>query len=243
MKTKAFHRSVGSWIGVAALAAAFLQKPSFLLLAGTFAVYMVIALTVTVGYHRLFTHSAFECNRFWQWTFGLIGSASLNSSPVQWAAVHIAHHKFSDSVYDPHEKSFWYFFRMRDRANIPIGRQLVPMIQDPMHKFFIDHSLTIHILFIVALLPLGTDVLLYLFVLPVGLYLITAGLHTIFAHSDSEAKDMPWLELFIPLAGEWIHKAHHKKPYSSNWGKFDIGGKLIELIKTRKRSTRTRSGR
>ncbi len=64
--------------------------------------YLLTAVGVTVGYHRLFTHKAFKTNRVVTATLAFLGSMAVEGSVLKWAAVHRCHHKHSDDDADPH---------------------------------------------------------------------------------------------------------------------------------------------
>lgn len=248
MKTKAWHRSIGAWLFLPVMYTVLTITFNPLWLIPAFIVYLSIALTVTVGYHRLFVHNSFECSRFWHWAFGLAGCISLNSAPVHWSTVHITHHKYSDTDEDPYDSNFKHFLRFKDRDNVKATKNEIRMMRDPMHMFFINHSLSLSIATGVILAMISINAFLFLYALPVTLYLVTSGLHTIFAHGDrtgevgrTTARNAWLLEFIIPMAGEWIHKEHHEKPKLNNWHTkpyyFDLGGIMIGLIERNAKQT------
>ena len=241
MKTRAWHRTLGAWAFVPVIFWLFNAEFNPLWLAVSFIVYLTIAVTVTVGYHRLFCHNSFEVSRFWHWFFGLVGCISLNSAPVHWSSVHITHHKFTDTLEDPYDSNFWHFLRFKDRDNVKATKNELRMMRDKMHLFFINHSLTLSLGTAAILGFIGFNSLLFLYALPVTLYLVTSGLHTIFAHGNSipngehtAARNLWLLEFLIPMAGEWIHKEHHDRPKLNKFNTkphyFDFGGVVISLI-------------
>ena len=65
-------------------------------------VYPLIVLGVTVGYHRLFTHKAFETNRVVQFILAALGSMAVQGPLLNWVALHRRHHQHSDEHEDPH---------------------------------------------------------------------------------------------------------------------------------------------
>jgi len=71
-----------------------------LVLAAAF--YVVSALGVTVGFHRLFTHRSFEARRPLKIALAVAGSLSLQGSIIGWVADHRRHHMFTDRPGDPH---------------------------------------------------------------------------------------------------------------------------------------------
>jgi stearoyl-CoA desaturase (delta-9 desaturase) len=57
---------------------------------------------VSIGFHRLLTHSAFATYRPLRVLWMIMGAASIEGSPLVWCAVHRKHHQFSDHLGDPH---------------------------------------------------------------------------------------------------------------------------------------------
>ena len=64
--------------------------------------YVVTALGVTLGYHRMFTHRAFESSRAFRAIIGVLGSMAVQGSVITWVADHRMHHAFTDQDGDPH---------------------------------------------------------------------------------------------------------------------------------------------
>ena len=64
--------------------------------------YVLTAVGITVGYHRLFTHRAFETNRVIQFVLAILGSMAVEGPLLKWVAVHRRHHQHSDTPDDPH---------------------------------------------------------------------------------------------------------------------------------------------
>jgi stearoyl-CoA desaturase (delta-9 desaturase) len=71
----------------------------FGLLAG---MYVLSALGITVGFHRLFTHKSFETNAVVRFVLAALGSMAVQGSVLKWVAVHRRHHQHSDTPDDPH---------------------------------------------------------------------------------------------------------------------------------------------
>lgn len=57
---------------------------------------------ITIGYHRLLTHRAFETTSWIRAYFMVMGALALQKSPLEWCAVHRKHHELSDDRGDPH---------------------------------------------------------------------------------------------------------------------------------------------
>jgi stearoyl-CoA desaturase (delta-9 desaturase) len=64
--------------------------------------YVITCLGVTLGYHRMFTHRAFEASRAFRATIAILGSMAVEGSVITWVADHRKHHAFSDVEGDPH---------------------------------------------------------------------------------------------------------------------------------------------
>jgi stearoyl-CoA desaturase (delta-9 desaturase) len=64
--------------------------------------YLTTAIGITVGFHRLLTHRAFETHAWLRYTLAILGSAALQGSVIDWVADHRKHHTFTDEEGDPH---------------------------------------------------------------------------------------------------------------------------------------------
>jgi len=69
------------------------------LLVGT---YILTALGITVGFHRLFVHRSFETNVVVQFILAVLGSMAVQGPLLEWVALHRRHHQHSDAPDDPH---------------------------------------------------------------------------------------------------------------------------------------------
>jgi len=65
-------------------------------------IYFATAFGITVGYHRLFTHRAFEAHRPTKYLFAVLGSMAVQGPVIGWVADHRKHHAFTDEEGDPH---------------------------------------------------------------------------------------------------------------------------------------------
>jgi stearoyl-CoA desaturase (delta-9 desaturase) len=64
--------------------------------------YVVTAVGITVGFHRLLTHRAFATHPWVERTFAVMGSLSVQGSVMDWVADHRKHHAHTDREGDPH---------------------------------------------------------------------------------------------------------------------------------------------
>lgn len=68
-------------------------------------------MSVTAGYHRLWSHKAYEANAFVRIVLAIGGAMSLQNSILHWCSDHRIHHKHvDDNEHDPYsaKKGFWY---------------------------------------------------------------------------------------------------------------------------------------
>src|SRR5438552_13898658 len=64
--------------------------------------YLLTGVGVTVGFHRLLTHRAFQTYPWLERTFAVLGSLSVQGSVMDWVADHRKHHAHADKEGDPH---------------------------------------------------------------------------------------------------------------------------------------------
>ena len=64
--------------------------------------YVFGTLGINLCYHRLLTHRGFNCPRWLEHGFALLGICCLQDTPARWVAVHRLHHQHSDEEPDPH---------------------------------------------------------------------------------------------------------------------------------------------
>jgi stearoyl-CoA desaturase (delta-9 desaturase) len=64
--------------------------------------YLLCGFGVTVGYHRLLTHKAFQTFKPIEYVFAVLGSMSVQGSVLDWVADHRKHHAHTDEEGDPH---------------------------------------------------------------------------------------------------------------------------------------------
>src|SRR5205807_246294 len=64
--------------------------------------YLLSGAGITVGFHRLFTHRAFETNIVVKFVLAVLGSMAVQAPLFKWVAHHRVHHQHSDQPGDPH---------------------------------------------------------------------------------------------------------------------------------------------
>jgi stearoyl-CoA desaturase (delta-9 desaturase) len=64
--------------------------------------YFLTGFGITVGYHRLLTHRAFETKQPIKLALTTLGMMAAHGPPIAWVAHHRQHHTFADEEGDPH---------------------------------------------------------------------------------------------------------------------------------------------
>lgn len=218
--------------------------PSDLVLFGVF--YVLTALGVTIGYHRMLTHDGFKTHPWAKGIFLVLGVMSFNGLPDEWAATHIKHHAHSDHEEDPHSPldGFWHAHLgwLYHLSNFPDVKEYAPhLLQDPIVQFVRRYSMMWMILslFLPWLLGGWTG---FLWGGPVRIFLMNHVVWSVnsvchcFGNRPFETGDESRNEWVVGLLGfgEGWHNNHHAFPRSAfhgmRWWQFDLSGYLIRAL-------------
>lgn len=64
--------------------------------------YLLTAIGITVGFHRLLTHRSFQTSKPMEYLFAVLGSMAVQGPVISWVADHRKHHAHTDEEGDPH---------------------------------------------------------------------------------------------------------------------------------------------
>ena len=64
--------------------------------------YLLTAVGITVGFHRLLTHRSFQTSKPLEYMFAVLGSMAVQGPVISWVADHRKHHAHTDEEGDPH---------------------------------------------------------------------------------------------------------------------------------------------
>src|SRR5262245_31680312 len=64
--------------------------------------YLITAVGITVGYHRMLTHRSFRTHKATEYAFAGFGSMAVQGPVIAWVADHRKHHAHTDEEGDPH---------------------------------------------------------------------------------------------------------------------------------------------
>jgi stearoyl-CoA desaturase (Delta-9 desaturase) len=87
-------------IAAAALFWNRLVSPADLVIAAV--LYLLTAVGITVGFHRLLTHRSFQTSKPVEYLFAVMGSMAVQGPVISWVADHRKHHAHTDKEGDPH---------------------------------------------------------------------------------------------------------------------------------------------
>jgi stearoyl-CoA desaturase (delta-9 desaturase) len=184
-----------------------------------------VGLSVTCGYHRLFSHRAYRT----RWPVRLVmlclGAASFENSALQWASDHRLHHRQVDRGEDPYNsrKGFWYshWIWVMEARTLPIA-SVADLQQDPLVRWQHRHHFIIGAC-AAALLPvlaglwtgdlagyLVIGLLLRIVVTHHTTFFINSAAHWFGTQPYSDACSARDNFLLAPLTyGEGYHNYHH----------------------------------
>lgn len=64
--------------------------------------YFLTGLSITAGYHRLYSHRTYECSKPLELLYLIFGAAAAQNSVLNWCSDHRDHHRFVDTDDDPY---------------------------------------------------------------------------------------------------------------------------------------------
>lgn len=217
-----------------------------------FGVLLVLSgLSITAGYHRLWSHRTYKAAWPLRLFFAVFGTFSLQNSVLVWCARHRIHHRHVDDVNeDPHsiKSGFWHAhmgWMVRDWPTSKIDFDQVRDLQrDPIvmwqHRYYWPLTWSFN-LGVPVLLGLAVGEVIGM-VLLAGAFRLAFSQHCTFfinslAHTwgrrsyseDNTARDNGWIALLT--WGEGYHNFHHafQADYRNGvrWWQFDPGKWLI----------------
>jgi sn-1 stearoyl-lipid 9-desaturase len=215
---------------------------------------------VTIGYHRLLSHRAFKCIKPVEYFFVLAGYLAFEGSPIWWAAIHRAHHRYVDTPLDPHSPRFGgamhsYFgwlFELEYPSHIDPAESCPDLVSDPVYQVLEQGGdlrkmnnlcFLSNIMFRVLLLvTVGWKIALASMIASVAVLQIPLMLNLIchlpklgyknFATED-DSVNVWWVGILAH--GEGWHNNHHAYPGSARngmkWYEFDLSYLTIRLLK------------
>jgi stearoyl-CoA desaturase (Delta-9 desaturase) len=220
-----------------------------------FGLWAFTGLGISVGFHRMLTHRAFEARPAAKAVLLLAGTLAVEGPPAGWAATHLRHHAKADREGDPHSPldGFWHAhvgWMLKDRM-VHGGLAWDKLMQDPIVAFFsrtwifwtvVSFALPAAIGFAVTGTFMGAvDAFVW-----GGLIRIALMHHTtwavnsighMFGTRPFRTTDRGANNLLVAILGwgEGWHNNHHAFPRSAymglRWWQVDPGGWLVAALK------------
>jgi len=204
--------------------------------------YSLVALGVTVGFHRMLTHRSFRPNAVVKFVLLVLGSMSLEGPALDWAAIHIKHHAHSDREGDPHSPVEGFFHAhigwMLGDGTIDPNVYCRNLVNDRM-VVFVSRTFLLWVVLSLAI-PFaigGWAGLLWAGLVRIFLthhvtWSVNSVCHT-FGKREFATNDRSHNEWVVGLLGfgEGWHNNHHAFPRSAfhglHWWQFDLSGYVI----------------
>jgi stearoyl-CoA desaturase (Delta-9 desaturase) len=218
---------------------------ALVLLAMTFAV----GTAISGGYHRLFSHRAYQAAWPLRLLFLCLGAAAFENSALKWASDHRVHHRHVDSERDPYSirRGFWsaHWVWVMEARTLPVAG-VADLERDPLvlwqhrHHFLIGAG--------VASLPLWIGlatgnvlghlvfgVILRIVVTHHTTFFINSAAHKFGSRPYTEANSARDNWVLAPLTyGEGYHNFHHQWPWDYRngalWYQWDSTKWLLGIL-------------
>ncbi len=95
---------------IASIAYFFTHGISYFGAALFFAYVILTGMSITVGYHRLFSHRSFRAHPVVRFLALFFGAAAFEQSALDWSSQHRDHHRYVDTLQDPYNIRRGFFY-------------------------------------------------------------------------------------------------------------------------------------
>lgn len=194
-------------------------------------------LGMTMTYHRLLSHRSWNPPKWLEYLFTLFATIGMTGSAIAWVAIHREHHKHTDTEKDPHSPTFkgWiyaHFFSMFSKVS---PRYVVDLMKDKFYVWQHQWYFEINLAYGSILYLIDPFAIVYAWLVP-AMLLWNGGSLIV---STSHRNGMQHNDLILALTtwGEGYHNTHHTDSRLSRFGKWDLGGFLIEQYNVRFETT------
>lgn len=190
-------------------------------------------LGMTMTYHRLLSHRSWNAPKWLEYTFAYLAGIGLTGSAISWVSVHRKHHRFTDQEEDPHSPKYkgWFYCHFLSMYSDVEPKYAVDLLRQPFynnqHRYYFLYAILWGIT--MCLVFWDPYALIYAWLAPAAI-LWNAGSTIV---SVSHRKNTVFNDTILGLLvwGEGYHKNHHDFPKESRFGKYDLGGIIIDFWK------------
>jgi stearoyl-CoA desaturase (delta-9 desaturase) len=211
--------------------------------------YALRVFALTAGYHRYFSHKAFETNRFFQFFLAYFAACSLQGGPLWWASHHRHHHHTSDEnsdVHSPvrsgffHSHFLWFMQKKNLKAHYCLIKDFsqVPELRMLERYWYLAPLPMMLILYLIG----DWNYIVWGFFVPTLFvnnvtYCVNSLVH-LYGNRPYKTQDHSKNNWWVALLtfGEGWHNNHHRYAGSANqgfcWYQIDITYYLLKMLST-----------
>lgn len=215
--------------------------------------YVLSGISITAGYHRLFSHRAYDAHPIVKVFFLIFGAAAFQNSVLKWASDHRIHHNQVDTDHDPYNINEGFFYAhmgwilLKENNNFH-DKYVKDLTKDKWVMFQHNHYFKIAgffgiilptilgwLVFDSLLGGLAVGALLKVVLLHHSTFFINSLCHYIgnTPYTDSNSAKDSWFMALLTF-GEGYHNFHHyfQADYRNGirWFQFDPTKWLIQIL-------------
>jgi fatty-acid desaturase len=213
--------------------------------------FIISPIGVTLTYHRLLSHRSFKVPQWLEYVLATFGALSGQGPVLLWVAEHRLHHRYSDSINDPHSArhgGFWWshvthlFYHKAFEDDQKLWSRYIPDLND--HKYY--HFLSKYNFFVaLTLAPVlywmgGWSFVMWGIPMRIVLMLhvtwfVNSATHR-WGYRNFETRDDSSNVWWVALlgAGEGWHNNHHAQSncaaHGRMWWEFDLTWQIIKAL-------------
>jgi len=225
------HTGMLVGVPIIALIGVFTTTPKIETVIFAIIMYFWTGLGITAGYHRLWSHRAYQASWIVRFLLCIGGAAAFEGSAKWWCRNHRAHHRYTDTDKDRYnaKKGFFYshlgWMLVKQKVNNIGFADITDLQKDPMiqwqHKYYLHISLGVGVVLPTLIGALWGDALgAYFYAVAVRIFFVHHA--TFFVNSlahnfgDKTYSDLHTaFDSFITAVltlGEGYHNYHHEFP-------------------------------
>lgn len=201
---------------------------------------------ISIGYHRLLTHKSFKTTKFWEYFCTVCGMLAFTGSSIGWVGMHRDHHKYSDKPGDPHSPLISGPKMLVAAYDFTPNKWAVRrLIADKFHTLTHEYYFGILVAWAIIWASIDPILLMHVVIIPAVISIWVSTTSNYMNHrwgyvnfkTSDNSKNL-WFNALITFGEGW-HNNHHARPMnydfgsgtSGRWWEFDLGSKIIKLIK------------
>lgn len=128
----------------------FYFTPSWQIITTSVVLLYLTGLSVTAGYHRLYSHCAYKIHPVIETILLFFATMATQGSVLRWAFDHRQHHAFVDTERDPYsiKKGFWYahFLWLLEKPKVIENKTVSDLLRKPLIRF--QHRFYVHLMLV-----------------------------------------------------------------------------------------------